>query len=140
MAQVCAEVRVLVVEDSPMATMLVEPALGEAPYELRLTREGRVALKAMPGQTIDIASTEWELPDTTGPELCRKIRSKYGAAPDNVMLTSHADDARVAEALAAGADDFLAKPFEREQFRARVGVARRLLEMRHEIEGVSRRL
>jgi|SRR5690242_3226109 len=140
MAQVCAEVRVLVVEDSPMATKLVERALGEAPYELRLAREGREALKAMAGETIDIVITDWELPDTTGPELCRKIRSKFGAAPYIVMLTSHADDARVAEALAAGADDYLTKPFEREEFRARVGVGRRVLEMRREIEGVSRRL
>src|SRR5689334_19729716 len=81
-----------------------ERGLGEAPYELRLAREGREALKAMAGETIDIVITDWELPDTTGPELCRKIRSKFGAAPYIVMLTSHADDARVAEALAAGAD------------------------------------
>lgn len=140
MAKVCAEVRVLVVEDSPLATKLVEQALAEPAYELRVAREGREALKLMAAETVDIVITDWELPDTTGPELCRKIRSKFGAAPYIVVLTSHADDGRVAEALAAGADDYLTKPFEREEFRARVGVGRRVVEMRREIEGVSRRL
>lgn len=140
MAYVCGEIRVLVVEDSAISTKLVERALAEPAYELRFAKEGRAALKMMAAGAFQIVITDWELPDITGPELCRRIRREYGAAPYLVVLTSHSDDKNVSEGLAAGADDYLTKPFEREEFCARIGVGRRVVEMRREIEGAARRL
>jgi two-component system cell cycle response regulator len=84
---------------------------------------------------------DWELPDISGPELCRIVRSKFASAYSYVMLlTSNSDKKSIAEGLAGGADDYLTKPFDSEELRARVGVGRRVIEMHRDIEAKTKAL
>ena len=141
MAQTSQEIRVLVVDDSPISRKLLEHTLAEAPYKLVFAKQGSEALQLFAQCAPDIVLTDWELPDLSGPELCRTVRDQFATAYTYVVLiTSNSDKKSIAEGLAAGADDYLTKPFDREELRARVAVGRRVIEMHREIEAKTRAL
>ena len=134
--------RVLVVEDSALSRKLVEHALDDPRYKLEFAKDGREAIARFSGAAADIVITDWELPDITGIDLCRKIRRALppGIYAYVIVLTSNSDKASVSQGLAAGADDYVTKPFDAEELRARVGVGRRIIEMHRELEVRSQRL
>src|SRR5882762_5472940 len=128
-------IRVLVVDDSPFSRKLLEHALRGQPYELAFAKDGREALASIVTFRPKIIITDWMLPDLSGPELCRKIRSESNAGYTYViLLTSNVEKESIVEGLAAGADDYLTKPFHEKELVARVGTGRRIMEMHREIE------
>ena len=128
-------IRVLVVDDSPFSRKLLEHALRGQPYELAFAKDGKEALASIVGFRPKIVITDWMLPDLSGPELCRRIRSESKAGYTYViLLTSNVEKETIVEGLAAGADDYLTKPFHEKELVARVGVGRRIIEMHREIE------
>jgi diguanylate cyclase (GGDEF)-like protein len=133
--------RVLAVDDSPISRKLIEYSLNEESYDIVFAKNGKEALKLFAAHPTDIVITDWEMEDFSGPELCRKIRSEFQDVYTYlVLLTSHSHKQSIAEGLAAGADDYLTKPFDRDELRARVGVGRRVVEMHREIEANHKRL
>src|SRR6202043_745318 len=68
--------RVLAVDDSPFSRKLLEHALADQPYEVVFAKDGREALASISEFRPNILITDWILPDLSGPELCRKIRSE----------------------------------------------------------------
>ena len=135
------EISVLAVDDSPVSQKLLEHTLAVAPYNLRFAKEGLEALHLFSQSPSDIVITDWELPDISGTELCRRLRSDFADAYTYlVLLTSNSDKKNLAEGLAAGADDYLTKPFDADELRARLSVGRRIIEMHREIEAKTKRL
>ena len=77
-----------------------------------------------------LAVLDWMMPGMTGPELCSRIRTlPTDEPPYLILLTSLVDKADVVAGLGAGADDYLAKPFDPDELRARVEVGGRLVEL-----------
>jgi len=141
MAETSQEIRVLVVDDSPISRKLLEHTLAEAPYTLNFAKDGADALRLFAERPPDLVIADWELPDIPGPELCRIVRTKFdGAYTYLMLLTSNSDKKSIAEGLAAGADDYLTKPFDAGELRARIGVGRRVIEMHREIEAKTKAL
>lgn len=135
------DIRVLVVDDSPVSRKLLEHTLNEVPYHLVVAKDGSDALRLFAERPPDLVIADWELPDIPGPELCRIVRTKFdGAYTYMMLLTSNSDKKSIAQGLAAGADDYLTKPFDAEELRARVGVGRRVIEMHREIEAKTKSL
>ena len=135
------EISVLAVDDSPISRKLLEHTLAVAPYKLRFAKGGLEALDLFLKSPCDIVITDWELPDISGPELCRRLRGEFADAYTYlVLLTSNSDKKNLAEGLAAGADDYLTKPFDADELRARLSVGRRIIELHREIEAKTRRL
>jgi len=127
--------RILAVDDSPFSRKLLEHALRGQPYELAFAKTGQEALASIPAFRPQIIITDWMLPDLSGPELCRKIRSESNAGYTYViLLTSNVEKESIVEGLAAGADDYLTKPFHEKELVARVGTGRRIMEMHREIQ------
>jgi two-component system cell cycle response regulator len=128
-------VRVLAVDDSPFSRKLLEHALRGQPYEVAFAKDGQEALASISEFRPNILITDWMLPDFSGPELCRRVRSESKTAYTYViLLTSNVEKESIVEGLAAGADDYLTKPFHEKELVARVGVGRRIIEMHREIE------
>lgn len=134
-------IRVLVVDDSPVSRKLLEHTLDAAPYTLVFAKDGSDALRVFAECPPDLVIADWELPDISGPEVCRVVRSKFAEAYTYILLlTGNSDPKSIAEGLAAGADDYLTKPFDADELRARLGVGRRVIEMQRHIEAKTREL
>ena len=127
--------RVLAVDDSPFSRKLLEHALAGQPYEVAFAANGQEALAAIAKFRPNILITDWMLPDLSGPELCRKVRSEAKSGyMYMILVTSNVEKESIVEGLGAGADDYLTKPFHQKELLARVGVGQRIIEMHREIE------
>jgi diguanylate cyclase (GGDEF)-like protein len=132
---------VLVVDDSPVYRKLVEQVLESQPFRLHFARNGREALQLIEEHSPSIVVTDWMMPDLSGPELCQRIRADQGKPYTYIILmTSNTEKGNVVKGLEAGADDYLAKPFDPGELLARIGVGRRIIDLNRELAAKSIRL
>jgi DNA-binding response OmpR family regulator len=81
------------------------------------------------------------MPDISGPEFCQRIRRDFQSFYSYViLLTANTDKEEVIEGLAAGADDYLTKPFHPGELHARVKVGRRIADLHHQLQTKNRQL
>ena len=79
---------------------------------------------------------DWVMPGIDGTELCRRIRERQRSPYQYILLATGKDDKQdVVRGLEAGADDYLTKPFERNELRARLRVGRRILTLQQDLIG-----
>lgn len=133
--------KVLVADDSAVYRKLVEQTLGQDQYSILFAKTGQSAIKLFEEHHPALVITDWVMPDLTGIELCQRIRS----SPKDVyayviILTSISEKENVVKGLAAGADDYLTKPFHPGELSARVAVGRRMVDLHRQIEAKNRLL
>jgi len=116
-----SESRVLVVDDSEAnVDVLVEALRGE--YKLSVAMDGEAALRAIEKNPPDIVLLDIMMPGIDGYEVCRRIRANEAWHDLPVMFLSSLEDARdKARGFEAGGNDYVTKPFEPLEVRARVG-------------------
>jgi diguanylate cyclase (GGDEF)-like protein len=132
---------VLAVDDSVIYRKLVEQSLPGDRYRLLFAKNGREALDLFAEHQPAVVITDWDMPDIGGLELCRRIRREFqGFHSHLILLTANTDKAQVVEGLAAGADDYLTKPFHSGELVARVEVGRRIVELHREVQAKNRLL
>jgi diguanylate cyclase (GGDEF)-like protein len=126
---------VLVVDDSPVHRKLLLDALAPRKESVLLAETGKEALKLFERHLPSLVIADWLMPDLSGIELCRQIRERFqGSYTYIIILTSMAEKEHVISGLAAGADDYLTKPFHPEELLARIGVGRRILTLQRQLE------
>jgi two-component system, cell cycle response regulator len=129
------QIKVLVADDSAVSRKLVEHTLSEKRYSLVFAKCGRETIALFAEHHPALVIVDWIMPDYTGIEICKHIRSKTQASYTYIiLLTGKSEKESVVEGLAAGADDYLTKPFHPEELIARVGVGLRIMELQREIE------
>src|SRR6267378_4687613 len=112
--------RILVVDDVPRNVRLLEAVLTGEGYEVVSAGSGADAIEAIAANPPDLVLLDIRMPDMDGYEVCRRLRADPAAQfLPIVMVTSAEGEERVA-ALEAGADDFVAKPFNNDELLARV--------------------
>ena len=120
--------RVLVADDDNVSRALVTRTLDEWKFDVAAYEDGQTAWTRLREDKPAIAILGWTMPALTGPELCRRIRLDPEIAHLYVVLLSSKGSRRHAvAALDAGADDYLAKPCDPDELRARMNVARRVV-------------
>src|SRR5258708_32828483 len=134
------DVKTLVAADSPLYRRLVEETLGREEYVVWFARNGREASDLLAEHHPALVITDWEMPGITGIELCAQIRSNQSSYTYIILLTSNAHKDHIISGLAAGADDYLTKPFHSGELLARVAVGRRIVELHREIQAKNRLL
>jgi two-component system cell cycle response regulator len=133
--------KVLVADDSPVYRKLVEHALAEDSCPVSFANSGHQAIEMFEREHPDLVITDWVMPDLTGIELCQRIRTGAQSSYTYIIiLTSNAEKENVVKGLSAGADDYLTKPFHRDELLARVHVGRRLIDLHRQIEAKNRLL
>jgi two-component system cell cycle response regulator len=141
MTEAMPKLQVLVVDDSPFSRKLVERALSGDAYSLLLAQNGNEALRLFKEHRPAVVITDWVLPDSSGPELCERIRAGF---PDSytyiILLTSMTEKEDIVKGLSSGADDYLTKPFDRGELLARIGVGRRTIALHREIDAKNKQL
>jgi putative two-component system response regulator len=123
-------VRVLVVEDDDVSAAMLENALSEFGYEVIVARDGCEAFELIRNGFCRLIVSDWEMPQMTGVELCRRIRARRsGGYVYVVLLTSRVGPHDAVEGLNAGADDFLTKPFRPQELCVRLRAGERILSL-----------
>jgi two-component system OmpR family response regulator len=116
--------RVLVAEDDPRLGTLLEDALTEAGWRVDLVVDGRTAYASALDGGYDVLLLDWMLPGQDGVTVCRRLR-ELGLTTPTLMLTARSAVRDRIEGLDAGADDYLAKPFDLDELLARLRALRR---------------
>lgn len=107
-------IRILVVDDATFIRDMVKKHLREKipGVEVYEAVDGSRALAAMKSQTMDLILSDWEMPNMSGEELLRAVRSSdQGATTPFVMISSRGDRNHVIKAVESGVSDYLTKPF-----------------------------
>jgi two-component system cell cycle response regulator len=139
--ETCQEFRILVVDDSPIYRKLVDQSLSKDYHRVLFAKNGCEALEVFAEHRPALVITDWTMPDISGLELCQRIRRDFQEQYAYLILvTSNASKEQVIEGLAAGADDYLTKPFHPGELVARVGVGRRMIELHRQVEAKNRQL
>jgi two-component system, cell cycle response regulator len=141
MVKAAATYQILVVDDSPVSRKLVEHALEASGHSLLFAKSGQEALELFRQHSPSIIITDWMLPDFSGLELCERIRAEAQRGYTYIIvLSAKSEKDHVVKGLAAGADDYLTKPFDSGELLARVGVGCRTVELHREIDAKNRLL
>ena len=120
--------KILIADDDDVTRLLLGSALTNLGHDVREATNGRAAWDAWHGGEFPFIISDWMMPDLDGLEFCRRIRAERRADYTYVvLLTSRSGKTNFLEAMDAGADDFITKPFEKDALAARVRVAERIL-------------
>jgi len=126
---------VLMVDDSPAQRRLLSSLLARWGYDVAEAGSGAEALELLSRRSVDIIISDWMMPGMSGVDFCRTFRKterrKYGYF---VLLTSKSEKEDVALGLQSGADDFLSKPVNRSELRARLLAGERIVKMQAELK------
>lgn len=121
--------RILIAEDDKTSCSILKSLLTRQGYEVVETVDGEQAWHAM--QKLDapgLAILDWLMPKMDGPDVVRRIRAvPTDKPPYIIMLTVKNEKMDIVAGLEAGADDYLAKPYDTRELHARVNVGRRIL-------------
>jgi len=119
---------VIVADDDDIIRLLLSSALTKLGHSVHQATNGREAWEAWHGGQFPLVISDWMMPDLDGLEFCRRVRAEQRADYTYiVLLTSRAGKTNYLEAMTAGADDFITKPFQKDALAARVRVAERIL-------------
>jgi class 3 adenylate cyclase len=133
--------RILAVDDNKQNLSLIERALTAAEYEVITAADGPAALKLIESGGPDLVLLDVMMPGMSGYEVCQRIRANEATRLlPVVMLTALSDVADRIRGIEAGADDFLSKPFNREELLTRVKSLLRIKTLYDDIEAKNRLL
>ncbi len=109
---------ILVVDDEPQITRVLRTTLTAHQYDVRVAHDGESALELMKDWRADLVVTDLAMPNVDGVELCRRIR-QASEIPIIVLSVRDQEKSKI-EALDAGADDYVTKPFSVDELMARI--------------------
>ena len=127
--------KLLVAEDDASTRLLLRVTLRKLGYDVLAVENGQQAWDAFREGGYRILISDWNMPDMTGLDLCRKIRSHPAQEYTYLfLLTAYNGKNHFLDAIGAGVDDFMSKPFDKEVLAARLHVAQRILDLQKTLQ------
>ena len=127
--------RILIAEDDPVSRRLLELFLVKWGFEVSIATTGTEALQML--ERLDaprLAILDWMMPGMEGVQVCQKLREtadrKYVYV---LLLTARTQKEDLLQGLESGADDYLTKPFDAQELRARLHVGQRILDLQDQL-------
>jgi putative two-component system response regulator len=122
--------RILIVDDNEIELGILENSLLTAGYEVLQAANGLDALEALRHNDCHLVISDWVMPHLSGIELCRAVRSReFSRYIYFILLTSRDSHSERLEGMAAGADDFISKPYEHAELIAQIRAGERILSL-----------
>lgn len=129
--------KLLIADDSASYRAMCEQILKGQGYELVTARDGDEALRALLGPDAPhLALLDWEMPGLDGVEVCRRVRASQAAGTAYtymLLVTSRDAKADLVAGMEAGADDYVAKPYEPRELLVRLRAGRRIVDLQQEL-------
>jgi len=124
-------VKVLVAEDDPLVRRAVRTLLTKWGYDVVTVRDGNEAWQVLQKDDApELALLDWMMPEVDGIDVCRKVRQMPDHKPVYIiLLTARGRKDDITDGFKAGADDYVIKPFEQEELRARVHAGARIVRL-----------
>ncbi|MFQ5777356.1 MAG: response regulator transcription factor [Terriglobia bacterium] len=134
--------RVLVAEDDPISYRVLERTLVLAGFGVVAVRDGAEAWRILQTKGApELAILDWMMPLMDGPEVCRRVRETSTRNPTYIILvTARGRREDIVAGLDAGANDYVVKPFDQAELRARVRVGARVVELQKNLSDHIRHL
>ena len=134
--------KVLIAEDDHISGRLLESRLNNWGHEVLVTRDGSEAWEVLKRPDApQLAILDWMMPEMDGVDVCQKVRDKKeGPFIYIILLTAKIRKDEVSEGLSAGADDYVTKPFDPKELRARVDVGIRMIDLHNQLREHARKL
>ncbi|MCP4678869.1 MAG: response regulator [Deltaproteobacteria bacterium] len=134
--------RVLAADDELSSRIILEDTLKSMGHDVILCKDGEEAWEVMQQSNPPLLLVlDWMMPGLSGLDLCRRIREAESDVMSYIiMLTSLSNKEHIVNALEAGANDFVTKPFHMDEFSARLSVARRMLDAEAVLVNKNKRL
>lgn len=138
-----APARVLIAEDDLVSRTVLDRTLKKWGYDVVVTFDGQAAWDALKQDGApSLAIVDWMMPGLEGPEVCRRVRALARPVPTYmILLTAKGGSDDIVSGLEAGADDYVAKPFDQQELRSRLRVGERVVALQqgladriHELE------
>src|SRR5208282_1292034 len=123
--------RILIADDDALTRRILQKTLEQAAYEVVAVENGRMALERLSGKAGPrLALLDWLMPGSTGLQVCQEIR-RHSERPYVyiILLTARTSKEDIVRGLEAGADDYLTKPFDLEELKARLRCGERILKL-----------
>jgi phosphoserine phosphatase RsbU/P len=127
--------KTLIADDDPISRRLLESSLEKWGYTVSIAPEGQAAWSALQAPNApQLLVLDWLMPGLDGIEICKRARAtQHLRSAYIILLTSRNDTADIIQGLESGADDYITKPFDAGELRARVQVGRRVVELQTEL-------
>ena len=123
--------RVVIAEDDAVSRRILETLLRNWGYEVTTTVDGNAAWEALQDPNApSLAILDIMMPGIDGLDLCRRVRQLPGSTPPYIiLLTANQGVSEIVKGIEAGADDYLTKPYDRDELRARLQVGARIIKL-----------
>jgi two-component system cell cycle response regulator len=127
--------RILVAEDDPISRRVLQLFLEKWNYQVVVATDGLEALRILEADgSPSLAILDWMMPGMEGPEVCRRVRLRVGQPYVYILLlTARSLKEDLLRGLALGADDYLTKPLDAPELRARLHVGQRILDLQRNL-------
>lgn len=131
--------KILICDDDPFSLSKTGGVLQKLGYQTQPAKSGEDAFAILSGPDAPrMAIIDWEMPGVNGLEVCKKVRAQKALAGTYlIMLTAKKQVEHLEEALEAGANDFMSKPFHQVELKARVGAGARILSLIDELKTIT---
>jgi DNA-binding response OmpR family regulator len=133
--------KVLVADDDPVSRRLLQSYLQKWGYEVAVAVNGAEAWQLFEQEEFPLVISDWMMPEMDGRELIRRIRAS--PRPNyvyTILLTARSQKEDLVEGMEAGADDFVSKPFDRDELHVRIRAGERIVKLERALEDQNRAL
>ena len=127
--------KILIAEDDEVSRRILQLTLASWGHEVITTRDGAEAWSILAREAAPpLAILDWMMPQMDGLEVCRRVRQRQPAVPIYlILLTAKGGKTDIVQGLNAGANDYVIKPFDRDELRARVQVGANVVELQQSL-------
>ena len=127
--------KVLIAEDDITSRSILQAVMGKWGYDVTTAHDGEAAWELLQRPDAPkMALLDWMMPGMDGIELCRRVRAMEADEPPYlILLTARGEKSDIVAGLDAGADDYIAKPYNNDELQARLGVGMRVLTLQQRL-------